>query len=103
MLAAGCPFLPHSPRWLSHVGRHNEARATWERLGVSGTEVEKIEQAAHREQITRRSFWTELKEMWQPGVRARTTLGIFIFAMQNACGIDGVLYVSRTTCRHSCR
>ena len=92
-LGIGTPFLPHSPRWLHHVGRHAEARTAWEKLGVSATDVEKTEQAMQREQNTRGSFTAELKAMWQKSVRGRTALGVFIFAAQNACGIDGVLYV----------
>lgn len=94
ILAAGCPFLPHSPRWLHHVGRHGEARAAWERLGVSAADVEKTEQVAQREEVPRQGFWKETKQMWQQGIRMRTFLGVFLSAMQQASGIDGVLYVS---------
>ncbi|KIP04250.1 hypothetical protein PHLGIDRAFT_31456 [Phlebiopsis gigantea 11061_1 CR5-6] len=89
VLGAGCPLLPHSPRWLHHVGRHDEARAAWERLGVAAADVEKTEQAAQREAAERGSFWTE---MWKKGIRGRTFLGVFLSAMQQASGIDGVLY-----------
>lgn len=94
ILGAGCPFLPHSPRWLHHVGRHAEARATWEKLGVSAVDVEKTEEAAQREVVQRGSFLTEAAQMWKKGVRGRTALGVFLSAMQQASGIDGVLYVS---------
>lgn len=92
VLGAGCPLLPHSPRWLHHVGRHDEARAAWERLGVAAADVEKTEQAAQREAAERGSFWTEVGQMWKKGVRGRTFLGVFLQAMQQASGIDGVLY-----------
>ena len=58
--------------------------------------MEKTEQAMQREQVTRASFTEELKAMWQKSVRGRTALGVFIFAAQNASGIDGVLYVRFT-------
>ena len=96
VVGAGCPFLPHSPRWLHHVGRHDEARAAWERLGVAGADVEKTEQVAQREAAEQGSFWTEVGQMWKKGVRGRTFLGVFLQAMQQASGIDGVLYVSNT-------
>ncbi|GJE97695.1 MFS sugar transporter [Phanerochaete sordida] len=92
VLAAGCPFLPHSPRWLHHVGRHGEARAAWERLGVSAADVEKTEQAAQREEVPREGFWKETRQMWKKGIRTRTMLGVFLSGMQQASGIDGVLY-----------
>ena len=93
IFAAGCPFLPHSPRWLHIVGRHAEARTAWEKLGVSAADIEKTEAAAEREQVQQGSFGEELRQMWQKGVRGRTALGVFLQAMQQASGIDGVLYV----------
>lgn len=80
IFAAGCPFLPHSPRWLHIVGRHDEARAAWEKLGVSTADIEKTEAAAQREQVQQGSFGVELKQMWQKGVRGRTALGVFLCA-----------------------
>ncbi len=94
IFAAGCPFLPHSPRWLHIVGRHDEARAAWEKLGVSTADIEKTEAAAQREQVQQGSFGVELKQMWMKGVRGRTALGVFLCAMQQLSGIDGVLYAS---------
>ena len=93
ILAAGCPFLPHSPRWLHHVGRHAEARAAWERLGVNAADVEKTEQAARREEVPREGLWKEMRQMWKKGIRTRTALGVFLSGMQQASGVDGVLYV----------
>ncbi|KAJ3522728.1 hypothetical protein NM688_g8835 [Phlebia brevispora] len=92
VFAAGCPFLPHSPRWLHIVGRHAESRAAWDKLGVGAADIEKTEQAAQREQVEHGSFGVELKLMWRKGVRGRTALGVFLSAMQQASGIDGVLY-----------
>lgn len=96
ILAAGCPFLPQSPLWLHHVGRHDEARATWSVLGVSATDAEKNEQIALREQATRGSLWAEMRGVLHQGMRSRTALGVFLHMMQNACGIDGIMYVSTT-------
>lgn len=92
--------MPHSPRWLHHVGRHEQARSAWEKLGVSAADIEKTEQATQREDVTRGTFWSESKQMWRKGIRSRTALGVFLSAMQQASGIDGVLYVSSSYSRH---
>ncbi|EJD42273.1 hypothetical protein AURDEDRAFT_186068 [Auricularia subglabra TFB-10046 SS5] len=74
LLAAGALLLPHSPRWLKHVGRVREADAAWTRLGVSLAEAEKEEQQNQQQE-----------QQQQNRDLART-------AMSNASGIDGVLY-----------
>ncbi|KAL4249825.1 major facilitator superfamily protein [Abortiporus biennis] len=95
ILAVGSPFLPHSPRWLRHVGRGAEADATWLKLGVSAADAEKSEENAQRAETVsnkRESWWKEAQQLWKKDIRKRTSLGVFLMAMQNASGIDGVLY-----------
>lgn len=115
ILAAGSPFLPHSPRWLRHVGRGVEADATWIKLGVSAADAEKTEETANRVEMRREGWLKEAQQLWNKDVRKRTALGVFLMAMQQvgttasqsragsfphlesflkASGIDGVLYVS---------
>ncbi|TCD60582.1 hypothetical protein EIP91_009840 [Steccherinum ochraceum] len=76
ILAVGTPFLPHSPRWLRHVGRAAEADASWVKLGVSTADAEKTEENAERQNVPRESVWKEARQMWN----------------KKATGIDGVLY-----------
>jgi hypothetical protein len=105
-------WLTPSPRWLTLRGRTAEAAATWEILGVSYTEREKIEIVEQIREITdaeeidasrpatpqenrqgtkkRNSFWA----LFMPDVRDRTFLAVFMMGMQQLSGIDGVLYVS---------
>lgn len=87
LFAAGSPFLPHSPRWLSHVGRHEEAKLAWTRLGISPAEAEKEEMSAaavERQQTEGRSDWKrKLRQVWAKDVRKRTTLGCFLMLMSN--------------------
>ena len=89
ILAAGCPFLPHSPRWLRHVGRRAEADAAWERRGVSAADAEKTEETAERERerVQRGSVWEEASAMWRKDVRKRTALGVFVMGMSNVNGL----------------
>ncbi|KAH9835803.1 general substrate transporter [Rhodofomes roseus] len=91
-LAVGSPFLPHSPRWLRHVGRAADADAAWATLGVGSADAQKTEENASRDATQRLSWWLEAQQLWKEGVRARTALGVFLMGMQQASGIDGVLY-----------
>ncbi|OCH96664.1 MFS general substrate transporter [Obba rivulosa] len=74
IFAIGCLFLPYFPR--------AKAEATWARLGVSAADAQQAKESAQRE------------ELWKKGLRTRTALGVFLMGMQQASGIDGVLYVN---------
>lgn len=95
ILAIGSLMLPHSPRWLKHVGRERDAEAAWARLGVSLAVAEKEEEAVARDEQLQadnhglRATWHAL---WSKDVRRRTLLGLFMMGMGNASGVDGVLY-----------
>ncbi|KAL1743659.1 general substrate transporter [Schizophyllum fasciatum] len=102
--AVGVRFLPHSPRWLLHVGRHEEAVHAMQRLDLSkdefitlaaSEEEEKAQQAAAREKA-QRGGWkhhvAQFKEAFAPGLRGRTGMALFMLSIQQLAGIDGVLY-----------
>ena len=82
VLAVGTPFLPHSPRWLRHVGRTADADAAWVKLGVSSADAEKTEESASRDEAQKLSWWLEAQQLWKKGIRGRTALGIFLMGMQ---------------------
>ncbi|QKX54586.1 uncharacterized protein TRUGW13939_01673 [Talaromyces rugulosus] len=82
-------FLPHSPRWLKLSGRPAEAAETWDFLGVSRAEREKVEvEQDQGETDTKTNFWA----LFSKDVRGRTALAVFMMGMQQLSGIDGVLY-----------
>ncbi|KAL1760772.1 general substrate transporter [Schizophyllum commune] len=102
--AVGVRFLPHSPRWLLHVGRREEAVRAMQRLDLSkdefislaaSEEEEKAQQEAAREKA-QRGGWkhhiAQFKEAFAPGLRGRTTMALFMLSVQQLVGIDGVLY-----------
>lgn len=108
---AGCLFLPHSPRWLQHVGRTEDATRAWAKLGYSAAEAEKEQEveererneiAAETEQAQRES--AEAAEsaggdrfkgtVWGKDVRQRTALGIFLMAMQQVRALSRLVLLS---------
>lgn len=101
--------LPQSPRWLTYKGRHAEAAAAWDVLGVSGAEREKdsllvrapVNQGgpARRmpETVSFRQRWlrnlNRLIGVFGKESRTQMWLACFMMSMQQLSGIDGVLYV----------
>ncbi|XHF98321.1 hypothetical protein AWENTII_001877 [Aspergillus wentii] len=95
-------WLTPSPRWLTLHGRHAEAAETWDLLGVGQAEREKVEIEQTREETQTESTVTgpsddapkkhDFFEVFSRDVRARTALALFLMAMQQLSGIDGVLY-----------
>lgn len=102
--AASFLMLPASPRWLTLHGREAEAAQAWDDLGVSHAEREKVElevtarevEAPTEEQHHQEERLHKLLDIFSKDVRSRTTLAVFMMAMQQLSGIDGVLYVSPT-------
>jgi DNA-directed RNA polymerase III subunit RPC2 len=118
--AAAFLWLVPSPRWLTIHGRREEANVVWDLLGVSHAEREKseIEQArgsviqgpvsqevavtnvssmdltVATPQVEDKSIRHKLFDIFSKDVRSRTALAVFLMAMQQLSGIDGVLYVS---------
>ncbi|KAL9112410.1 MAG: hypothetical protein Q9227_003252 [Pyrenula ochraceoflavens] len=115
--AAACLLiLPPSPRWLIIKGRYIEANATYDRLGIDADGRQKIEEVIGEEmseeetltengeksaaespsstnRITpREREATSFLDVFSSDVRGRTTLAVFLMAMLQLSGIDGVLY-----------
>ncbi|KAJ7937024.1 general substrate transporter [Mycena leptocephala] len=94
VLAIGTPFLPHSPHWLLSAGRPADAEVATLKLGLQLTEIRKEDEASAgpATQIAKQTFKQQAKELWAKDVRFRTFFGLFLMGMQQACGIDAVLY-----------
>ena len=80
---------PESPRFLAAAGKHQEALACWEVLGVGATEREKAEET---ESLPEPVTVKDLLAVFGKSVWKRTALGVFLMSMQQLSGIDGVLY-----------
>lgn len=99
LCAASLFCLPPSPRWLTLHGRQAEAEEAWEKLGVSRVEREKVELESEVPELStpgrkaKPSIMNKLLDIFSKDVRARTALVVFMMAMQQLSGIDGVLYV----------
>ncbi|KZT74870.1 general substrate transporter [Daedalea quercina L-15889] len=95
VLAVGALFSRHSPRWLRHVGRAADADAAWIKLYVGSADAQKTEENASRGEAPGLGWWQEAQQLWKKDSRVRTALGISLMGMQQASGIDGVIYVVR--------
>lgn len=112
---AAALYLPPSPRWLAHKGRRGEASKIWDLLGVSAAEREK-DLLEHPEELVAETnelaalpavhttaldagFLARLRRnenrtasVFGAEGRRQMVLGVFMMAMQQLSGIDGVLY-----------
>lgn len=108
-------YLPQSPRWLAHKGRKEEASIAWDKLGVSGAEREKnlLQDPApmdNSERTTaaaadsseakslpfRDKIYGNMKDItaaFRGDAKKPMLLGVFLMAVQQLSGIDGVIYV----------
>ncbi|KAF8954532.1 general substrate transporter [Flammula alnicola] len=104
-LAMVVPFLPHSPRWLVHVGRIDEAKAVMRRLGLDEDELaltayvpagtEAVEAPREEKEGWRKNI-DHFKAAFSADLRGRTILALFMLGVQQLVGIDGVLFYAPT-------
>ncbi|KAI1078616.1 major facilitator superfamily domain-containing protein [Whalleya microplaca] len=112
MAALTC--LPASPRWLTHHGRNSEASETWERLGITAADREKIldqsddsdidatviasadastttTDKSSRQKPVSESKKVRFLDMFS-NADPRLFFAVFLMGMLQLSGIDGVLY-----------
>ncbi|KAI0038752.1 MFS general substrate transporter, partial [Auriscalpium vulgare] len=88
--AAGSLTLPHSPRWLQHVGHTEDAARAWARLGFTAAEAEKEQEVVQREERQEAQAEALAEDIGgQPEEHAANANALL---SAQACGIDGVLY-----------
>lgn len=95
-----CFLLPESPRWLLLMDRRADAIRPLERLQFSMVEAERDFLSATDTRPTL-TLWQSYVLIFRRHYRARTILGLFVLGMVQLSGIDGVIYVSRTS-SHLC-
>uniref|UniRef100_K3WTQ4 Hexose transporter 1 n=1 Tax=Globisporangium ultimum (strain ATCC 200006 / CBS 805.95 / DAOM BR144) TaxID=431595 RepID=K3WTQ4_GLOUD len=92
----GFLVLPESPRFL--IGKHNKAAAWTALVKIRGTldveaEYNHMERDVQRAHDTELNLWEELRSM---SVVRALTLGCFLQALQQFCGINTVMYYGAT-------
>ncbi|KAJ7770997.1 general substrate transporter [Mycena maculata] len=95
VLAIGTPFCPHSPHWLLSVARPSDAEAAALTLGLQLTEIRKedeVSASGPAREASKQTLKQQAKALFAKDVRFRTLFGLFLMGMQQACGIDAVLY-----------
>ena len=99
ILATAALFLPHSPRWLVHVGRIDEAKSVMRRLGINEEELA-LDDISDVDRQNEKKGWRQsldqFKSAFAPGLRGRTLLALFMLGAQQLSGIDGVLFYAPT-------
>lgn len=88
-LFAGMLFLPGSPRWLLSRGRVEEARHVHARLGADPADFEEMRRSLAAESQPARQPSRPLREPW---LRPALLVGVGIMFVQQATGINTVIY-----------
>ncbi|TGO18373.1 hypothetical protein BTUL_0010g00430 [Botrytis tulipae] len=86
-------FLPQSPRWLAARGKFEEAERVWSDLNLPEKEREKVDDDVDdNEKADQEVKAKDMFAIFAPDAWKRTVLGLFLMGIQQAAGIDGVLY-----------
>lgn len=99
LLLGATTRLPPSPRWLMVQQRREEALESVERLGILRAEAEKdILREPDVAELSRPSNpLQDIILVFRKEYRLRTSLALLILAGIQLSGIDGIVYVSKTS------
>lgn len=91
-------FIPKSPSWLLYKGRVEEAKNTLRKLIPESEIPHKVEemQQSLEKSDQNRSIGTQLKEIFSKPMRLILVIGITIAIVQQATGINAVLFYAPT-------
>lgn len=91
-LGIGMYYLPETPRWLVKEDREDEARETLSRLRTETNIEDELQEIKELEEVEQGGFSVLL----QPWVRPALVVGIGLAIVQQATGINAVLYYAPT-------
>lgn len=93
-LLIGMIVLPSSPRWLVFKGKVDNAKRVAEEFSY---DKEKADEAIHQMEVENEEQKnTKINELWSPAVRRLAVIGIMLAILQQATGINTVIYFAPT-------
>lgn len=93
-LLIGMLVLPSSPRWLVFEGKVENAKHVAEEFSY---DKEKADDAIHQMEVENEEQKnTKINELWSPAVRRLAIIGIMLAILQQATGINTVIYFAPT-------
>ncbi|HET7324329.1 MAG TPA: sugar porter family MFS transporter [Halococcus sp.] len=91
-LGVGMYYLPESPRWLIKENREDEARETLSRLRTETEIDDEIQEMKELESVEKSGF----SVLFEPWIRPALIVGVGLAILQQATGINAVLYYAPT-------
>lgn len=93
-LLIGMIVLPSSPRWLVFKGKIDNAKRVAEEFSY---DKEKADEAIHQMEVENEEQKnTKINELWSPAIRRLAVIGIMLAILQQATGINTVIYFAPT-------
>lgn len=93
-LLIGMIVLPSSPRWLVFKGKVDNAKRVAEEFSY---DKEKADEAIHQMEVENEEQKnTKINELWSPAIRRLAVIGIMLAILQQATGINTVIYFAPT-------
>jgi len=97
ILLVGISIMPSSPRWLVFKGRTAEASQVIRRfLGPAVPDPEVETSVAEMESRIKAQRGTKLSELFSPQVKMATLIGVGLAILQQATGVNTVIYYAPT-------
>ncbi|MBO0844978.1 MAG: sugar porter family MFS transporter [Nocardioides sp.] len=96
VLAVGMLTVPHTPRWLTLVGREDEAREVLEELRSGDDKADPDQEMEDIKEANEQERSTTVRTLLEPRLRAALLVGIVLAVAQQFVGVNTVIYYAPT-------